>query len=57
MGEVPLQELLGRNVVGSGGRAPLGPISPDSGRDCVKSPRSSYTGLYPQYLLIADVTV
>ena len=25
-------------------------ISPDSGRDCVKSLRSSYTGLYPQTL-------
>ena len=25
-----------------------GPISPYSGRDCVKSLRSSYTGLYPQ---------
>ena len=25
-----------------------GPIAPYSGRDCVKSLRSSYTGLYPQ---------
>jgi len=29
-------------------RSTCGPISPYSGRDCVKSLRSSYTGLYPQ---------
>ena len=34
----------------SGDTTPCGPISPYSGRDCVKSLRSSYTGLYPQTL-------
>ena len=29
-------------------RSTCGPIYPYSGRDCVKSLRSSYTGLYPQ---------
>ena len=29
-------------------RATCGPISPYSGRDCVKSLRSSYKGVYPQ---------
>ena len=33
---------------GTGVRSTFGPISPDSGRDCEKSLRSSYTGLYPQ---------
>ena len=28
-----------------------GPISPHSGRDCVKSLRSSYSGLYPQSVM------
>ena len=32
----------------TGVRSTCGPISPYSGRDCVKSLRSSYTGLYPQ---------
>ena len=32
----------------TGVRSTCGPISPYSGRDCVKSHRSSYTGLYPQ---------
>jgi len=31
-----------------GSRPTCGPISPNSRRDCVKSLRSSYTGLYPQ---------
>ena len=32
----------------TGVRSTCGPISPHSGLDCVKSLRSSYTGLYPQ---------
>jgi len=35
-------------VVSPGVRRTCAPISPYSGRDCVKSLRSSYTGLYPQ---------
>ena len=34
----------------TGVRSTCGPISPYSGRDCVKSLQSSYTGLYPQSL-------
>ena len=32
----------------TGVRSTCGPMSPSSGRDCVKSLRLSYTGLYPQ---------
>jgi len=35
----------------TGVRSTCGPLSPYSGRDCVKSHRSSYTGLYPQNLM------